>query len=140
MAISFFFQDTRVTLTDRTRLKKFICLLFKRHGVNLESLTYIFCTDAYLLDINRKFLKHDYYTDIITFDLSATEGIVEGEIYISVDRLRDNARILGVSVKEELHRVVFHGALHLCGFKDKRITDKKFMRLEEDKNLRHYFR
>lgn len=129
-----------MTLTDRTRLKKFICLLFKRHGVNLESLTYIFCTDAYLLDINRKFLKHDYYTDIITFDLSATEGIVEGEIYISVDRLRDNARILGVSVKEELHRVVFHGALHLCGFKDKRITDKKIMRLEEDKNLRHYFR
>ena len=139
MAISFFFQDTKGTLTNRKRLKEFISGLFKRHGIELDSLTYVFCTDRYLLEVNRKFLKHDYYTDIITFELSGSKVIVEGEIYISIDRVRDNAGKLGVSVKEELHRVMFHGALHLCGFKDKGANDKKIMRLEEDKNLRHYF-
>ncbi len=138
MAIFFFCQDTRVSLQERKRLKGFISELFKSHEKELGSLTYVFCSDKYLLDINRKFLKHDYYTDIITFDLSPTQKIVEGEIYISADRVRANARELGVSLKEELHRVMFHGALHLCGYADKKVKDKKKMRLEEDRNLRIY--
>ena len=139
MAISFFFQDTRVTLTDRKRLKEFISLLFKRHGRKLGSLTYVFCTDKYLLEVNQRFLKHDFYTDIITFDLSSSKEMVEGEIYISVDRVRDNTKALEVTMKNELHRVIFHGALHLCGFSDKGKAEKAKMTLEEDKNLRKYF-
>ena len=139
MAISFFFQDTRVTLNDRKRLKEFISLLFKRHGRKLGSLTYVFCTDKYLLEVNQRFLKHDFYTDIITFDLSSSKEMVEGEIYISVDRVRDNTKALEVTMKNELHRVIFHGALHLCGFNDKGKAEKAKMTLEEDKNLRKYF-
>ena len=138
MAISFFFENTQVTLTERRRLKVFIEGIFEYHGKDLDSLTYVFCTDKYLLEINRKFLKHDSYTDIITFDLSETPKLVRGEIYISVDRVRDNARTLGVSVKKELLRVVFHGALHLCGYRDKTTKDKRIMRLEEDRNLQSY--
>jgi len=138
MAISFFFQNTKVTLTERTRLKTFIARLFKSHGKELGSLSYIFCTDKRLLEINRQFLKHDYFTDIITFDLSESPKITDAEIYISIDRVRDNASELGVSIKEELHRVMFHGALHLCGFADKKSKDKEIMRLEEDKNLKRY--
>ena len=138
MAISFFFENARVTLTDRKRLKSFISRLFKSHQREVYSLSYIFCSDKYLLEINQKFLKHDYYTDIITFDLSETPKQVIAEVYISVDRVKDNARALGVSVKKELHRVIFHGALHLCGYKDKTVKDKGIMRLEEDRNLHSY--
>ena len=138
MTISFFFENVQVTLAERRRLKIFIEELFKSHGRNLASLTYVFCTDKYLLEINRKFLKHDYYTDIITFDLSAIPKLVNGEIYISVDRVKENAKRLRVSVRTELHRVMFHGALHLCGYKDKTTKDKKIMSLEEDKNLQSY--
>jgi len=138
MAISFFFENTRVTLTDRRRLKAFVSALFKSHGKEVESLIFVFCTDKYLLEINRKFLEHDYYTDIITFDLSGAPEIVVGEIYISIDRVKDNASTLGISVKEELHRVMFHGALHLCGYQDKTANQKKIMRLEENKNLQSY--
>ena len=139
MAISFFFENTRVTLTERRRLKEFIEGIFRKNGKSLKSLTYVFCTDCYLLEVNRKFLKHDYFTDILTFDLSETKNAVTAEIYISAERVKDNAKGLRVSVKEELHRVMFHGALHLCGFGDKKANDKKIMRLKEDKNLRIYF-
>jgi len=139
MAISFFFENTQVALAERRRLKAFIQKIFQSHGKTLGSLAYVFCTDEYLLEVNRKFLDHDYYTDIITFDLSEKRKVIDGEIYVSVDRVKDNASQLGVSVKEELHRVIFHGALHLCGLKDKSAKDKKAMRLEEDKNLRRYF-
>jgi probable rRNA maturation factor len=138
MAISFFFQDTRLRLPERKRLKEFILSLFKHHGRKLKSLTYVFCTDKYLLEINRKFLNHDHYTDIITFNLSDSKLTIEGEIYISVDRVKENAGVLGASINEELHRVMFHGVLHLCGLKDKGNKDKKIMRLEEDKNLKLY--
>ena len=140
MAISFFFQDTQITLSERRRLKVFIARIFKRNGKGLDSLSYVFCTDEYLLAVNKKFLNHDYYTDIITFDLSESPKAVIGEIYISVDRVRENARQLRVTIKQELHRVIFHGVLHLCGFTDKKARDKEIIRSEEDKNLRLYFR
>ena len=102
-------------------------------------LTYVFCHDDYLLEINQEFLNHDTLTDIITFDMSEDQENLQGEIYISVDRVKDNAEKFKVSYEQELHRVIFHGALHLCGFKDKRSSDKERMQQEEDLCLRNYF-
>jgi rRNA maturation RNase YbeY len=127
-----------ITLKDRKLLKIFIQSIFKREQKAFESLTYIFCSDDYLLDINRQYLNHDYYTDIITFDLSEGKGGTTGEIYISIDRVRDNARQFKTSTVEELHRVIFHGALHLCGFKDKTPKEEKRMREKEAEYLKRY--
>ena len=87
-----------------------------------------------------QFLKHDFYTDILSFPLSAKGEPLIGEIYISVDRVRDNAKNLGASFREELHRVIFHGILHFCGYKDKSPADIILMRSREDKCLKTYFR
>ena len=135
--VCFFFQNVKARLTHRTLLKKYIHAVFKKEGKKLESLNYIFCTDKVLLEINRKYLKHDFYTDIITFDLSETETI-RAEIYISVDRVRENAMKLEVSFKSELHRVIFHGMLHLCGYNDKTQAEKKKIRSKEDHYLNKY--
>jgi rRNA maturation RNase YbeY len=140
MPIQFFFNATNISLTNRTGLKHFIASIFKSEGKQLQNLNYVFCSDEYLLDINRSSLNHDYYTDIITFDLSSVKGVIEGEIYISVDRVRDNAQSLALTILEELHRVIFHGALHLCGYKDKSPKDIKAMRAAEDKYLAMYFK
>jgi probable rRNA maturation factor len=140
MDIQFFFTGQSIALTHRTQLKTFIKRIFKKEKVSAASLTYVFCSDEYLLGINKQFLQHDYYTDIITFDLSSTKGTIEGEVYISLDRVRDNADQLGKTIKNELHRVIFHGALHLCGYKDKKPADEKAMRITEDKYLKLYFK
>jgi len=100
----------------------------------LSSLTYIFCSDDYLLEINQGFLQHDFYTDIITFDYS-TKTEVESEIYISIDRVNENASVLNVSLEQELHRVMVHGVLHLCGLKDKTKAQQAEMRAAEDKQI-----
>ncbi len=139
MQVNFFFADTTITLKDRIKLKQFIINLFKREKTKLNSMNYIFCSDAYLLNINQQFLQHDDYTDIITFDLSATES-VEGEIYISTDRVKENSVIHSNPIYKELHRVIFHGALHLCGYKDKSESDVIEMRGAESKYLKLYFK
>ena len=128
-----------ISLAERTRLKQFIILLFKREKAPLAEIQYIFCSDQYLLAINRQFLQHDYYTDIITFDLSEPGQPINAEIYISVDRVRENAREFNSSVKKELHRVLFHGALHLVGYSDKGREAEIRMRKMEEKYLTHYF-
>ena len=140
MAIKFFFTDVSITLNDRNKLKQFLKQLFNDQQARLQSLTYIFCSDQYLLGINKEFLQHDDYTDIITFTLSEPSMAIVGEIYISIDRIKDNAHIHSVSIKEELHRVIFHGALHLCGYKDKNALDKQKMTAGEDKYLTLYFK
>ena len=127
-----------ISLAERTRLKRFLVALFKRERKALAELQYIFCSDAYLLEINRQFLHHDFYTDIITFDLSEKGQPTSGEIYISVDRVRDNAQNFDSSLKKELQRVIFHGALHLCGFKDKTPKEELEMRKMEEKYLALY--
>lgn len=104
----------------------------------MAELQYIFCSDDYLLQINRQFLHHDYYTDIITFDLTEESHPINAEIYISVDRVRDNAREFGNSLRTELHRVIFHGSLHLCGYKDKNPREQELMRQMEEKYLKLY--
>lgn len=119
-------------------MKEVIRDLFKKEKTKLEQLRYIFCSDEYLLQINKEHLNHNYYTDIITFDLSETPKATIGEIYISVDRVRDNAQNYEVSFKHELLRVIFHGALHLCGYKDKSSKEEQLMRKAEDKYLKYY--
>jgi rRNA maturation RNase YbeY len=137
--IRFYSLDREPVLKERTRLKLFIERLFTREKKNLGSLSYIFCSDEHILCINNDFLKHDFYTDVITFDLSSSKTVIDGEVYLSVDRIRDNAKTEGVSFKEELHRVIFHGALHLCGYKDKKREDVVKMRLKEGEYLKWYF-
>jgi probable rRNA maturation factor len=137
--VYFFFEERNFTLTKRGELKAFIESLFRKEKKKLETINYIFVSDKKLLEINRQFLNHDYFTDIITFDLS--EGLaIQAEIYISIDRVRDNARQLGFSFKSELHRVIFHGALHLCGCGDKTKREKEKMREKEDTYLTQYFK
>jgi rRNA maturation RNase YbeY len=135
--VCFFFDSIQLSLPNRSGLKKFIEGIFKKEKTSLDSLNYIFCTDERLLGINRDYLKHDYYTDIITFDLSEGESI-QGEVYISIDRVRENAKTHGVGFQQELKRVIFHGALHLCGYKDKSKKDITLMRQKEDFYLETY--
>jgi rRNA maturation RNase YbeY len=139
MPVQFFFINKNISLVNRTALKLYIGRIFKNEHKKLINLTYIFCSDKYLLEINKTHLKHDFYTDIITFDLSETRDLIIGEIYISTDRVRDNASQLGTTLREELHRVIFHGALHLCGYKDKTMEEEKDMRKAENELLHKYF-
>jgi len=137
--VNFFFLADRITLKDRNKLKIFIRDVFKKQGKKPETINYIFCSDKYLLAINKKYLKHNYYTDIVTFDLSDNEKELKAEIYISIDRVKENARRLGLSINSELHRVIFHGSIHLCGYNDKKRNEKEIMREMENQLLDQYF-
>ena len=139
-SISFNKADATATLGNRVALKSFIEKRVKKEGFSIDSLTYVFCSDKYLLKINKDFLSHNYYTDIISFDLSEFTGQLIGEVYISVDRVKDNAKTHGTTFKEELHRVIFHGALHFCGYMDKKPADAKKMRQMEDRWLNAYLK
>src|SRR5262249_25182625 len=136
--IHFFFQDPSTQLRNRQNLKAFILLLLKKEKREIETLNYVFCTDQYLLQLNRKYLNHDFYTDTVSFELSKKGEPINGEIYISLDRVRENAKNLGVSFKSEIHRVMFHGLLHLCGYEDKNEKQRKLMRSKEDLYLHLY--
>ncbi|MHA4811606.1 rRNA maturation RNase YbeY [Flavitalea flava] len=133
------FLHKRFTLSNRSTLKAFIPILFKKEKNRVSEISYVFCSDEYLLEINKQHLQHDFYTDIITFGLSTPGQPVTAEIYISIDRVKDNAIQFNVSFKQELHRVIFHGALHLCGYKDKKKEEQAIMRKMEDKYLGLYF-
>ena len=101
----------------------------------MKELTYVFCSDAYLLPMNQQYLDHDTYTDIITFDNSEVEGDIVGDIFISVERVRENAAKFNITETDELHRVIIHGALHLLGYTDKSVVTKKKMTQKEDECL-----
>jgi len=133
--IKFINHDRKFNLTGKTILKSSILKLFKREKKQAGDIQYIFCSDDYILNINRQFLQHDYFTDIITFDLSSTDKI-DAEIYISIDRVKDNARAFGVSYSQEIKRVIIHGALHLCGYGDKTKGEITLMREKESEYLR----
>ncbi|MFT3979179.1 MAG: rRNA maturation RNase YbeY [Ferruginibacter sp.] len=139
MAIHFNFPE-KITLANRLALKEFILSIFKKEKRQPGDISYVFCSDKYILEINRSFLAHDYYTDIITFDLSEKGAKqIDAEIYISVDTIRDNASRYNTSINRELHRVIFHGILHLCGYKDKTPKDQALMTRMEDHYLSLYF-
>lgn len=137
--VYFHFNESGISLPGRSSLKSFIESLFKREKKRLHEIHYVFCSDDYLLNINQQYLNHDFYTDIITFDLSEPGHPINAEIYISVDRVRENAAEFGSSLKKELHRVIFHGALHLCGYRDKTKMEEVKMRKMEEKYLTLYF-
>ena len=137
--VHFFSHDIPTSLKNTADLKHFIELIFNREMQSLDSINYIFCSDRAILDINKKYLKHDFYTDVITFDLSPDNKAISAEVYVSIERIRDNAKQLGVSIKSELHRVLFHAALHLCGYNDKKKKDKEIMRKKENELLAKYF-
>jgi probable rRNA maturation factor len=137
--IEFHFLKQGFALKDRTSLKKFLLLLFRSNKKKLAKLDYIFCSDRYLLGINRKQLGHDYFTDTISFDYSGPGEPIVGEVYISIDRIRANSRLFKTTKRSELHRVIFHGALHLCGYEDKGPEEKKRMTRKEELLLRRYF-
>ena len=122
-------------LIGQKRLKETVADLLFREGRAFESMDYIFCSDEELLQINQEFLKHDDLTDIITFDLSDDPAVLKGEIYISVERVKDNAMIFNIPFHTELARVIFHGALHLCGYNDKGQKDQQLMRRKEEEYL-----
>ncbi len=134
--VSFRSADRSLQIPGKTRLKAFIQLLFKKEKISLDSITYIFCSDEFLLQMNRDFLQHDYYTDIITFGLSDKGQPIEAELYISLDRVKDNAKTHNTTQTNEILRVIFHGALHLCGYKDKKKSEITIMRQKEDQYLR----
>jgi probable rRNA maturation factor len=138
--VYFFFDNTRISLNNRSALKKFIEFTFKTEKKKLGSLNYIFCSDKRLLEINQQYLAHDYFTDIITFDLSENESEIKGEIYISVDRVRNNAKIERDLLSNEFLRVIFHGVLHLCGYGDKKKAEKALMREKEDFYINKYLK
>ena len=139
MAINFTPHEVKVNLKNKTKLKAFIKERFAKEGQKLKNLQYVFCTDEYLLELNKQFLQHDTFTDIVTFELGTEPGVTEGEIYISVERVRENATKFDVSEEQELHRVIFHGALHLCGYKDKSKEQSAAMRKKENEYLKLYF-
>jgi len=136
--INFFFDNVVFALKNRKHLKDTIYSIFKNEKKDLESLNYIFCSDRALLKINQEFLEHDYLTDIITFPFSKKGRPIVSEVYISVDRVRNNSVSHETSFEKELLRVIFHGALHLCGHKDKTEREKKKMRLREDFYINNY--
>lgn len=136
--IRFEAADVRLSLSGRLKLKKFLINQSLEEGKSLGELTYVFCSDAFLQRINSQFLKHEDLTDIITFDLSEGKGEIVGEIYISTERVSENAQLFKTDFSSELHRVMFHGFLHLMGFNDKSDPDRQVMREKEDEYLGKY--
>ena len=130
--IEFVSEEISFTLPDADKIKDWLLRAVTTHEYELENLTYIFCSDDYLLDINLTYLNHDTLTDIITFDNADDEGIIESDIFISVERVKENAVTFNISFLDELHRVMIHGVLHLLGYADKTEADKAVMRQKED--------
>ena len=134
MSVFFSNADIDFSFDKKETIKKWIAEIISRHGKKLGKISYLFCSDEMIYDYNVRFLNHDSYTDIITFDF--VEGnLVSGDIIISVDRVGENANSFSASFESELHRVIIHGVLHLLGFKDKSPEDAAMMRQKENESL-----
>ncbi|SEL39682.1 rRNA maturation RNase YbeY [Parapedobacter koreensis] len=130
--VHFFSEDTTYKPKQKAALRVWVKETAKAEGYKCGEINFILCSDAYLLDINRQYLQHDTYTDIVTFDNSERTGVIAGDVFISIDRIRENAAKFGVVEHDELHRVIIHGILHLCGYGDKKKEDKALMTEKED--------
>ena len=135
MPIRFFSSDIEFTLDHPRKTSKWITESALKEKSVIKDVNYIFCSDNYLLTLNQDYLQHNTLTDIITFDYSSSKKALEGEIYISIDRVKENAIKFKRSFEDELHRVIIHGVLHLIGYKDKKNADKAFMRKKEEAYL-----
>jgi len=132
LPIHFFSEDISYTLKHKGLLRTWIKNTIIEEGFNLRELNFIFCNDEYLLSMNQEYLKHDTLTDIITFDNSEKKGEVVGDIFISLERIQENAQSFKVKPEDELHRVMIHGTLHLLGYADKGKEAKALMTNKED--------
>jgi len=130
--INYFYHQVRFRLKTPRKVTSWIKEVVKNEGASINEINYIFCTDAYLLTLNQGFLNHDTLTDIITFDTTQDPSLLEGEIYISIERVKENAIKFQTSFEDELNRVMIHGVLHLLGFKDKKVAEKTLMRKKEE--------
>ncbi len=130
--ILFFSEDIKFTLQSKNTIRLWLNDLIVQEHYRLHHLNFIFCSDKYLHNINVQYLNHDDYTDVITFDNSNVEGSVEGDVFISIERIKENAKTLKNNFSNEIHRVMAHGVLHLCGYKDKSPKAKWAMTRKED--------
>lgn len=129
--ISYYFQDTDFVFRDRRKTGEWLRIAAESEIFRIGDISIIFCSDNYILDINQKFLHHDYFTDIITFDYCEGDRL-SGDLFISVDSVRENAVEFGTDFKDELNRVIIHGLLHLIGYDDHTEEDVKMMRSKEN--------
>lgn len=132
MAIYIFNEDIKFSLEDEAGTISWIQNVLYDESYVDENINYIFCSDKYLLQLNQEYLDHDTLTDIITFDNSEVEGNIEADIFISIERIRENAANLNKPMEDELHRVMIHGLLHIMGYGDKTDSEKQVMREKED--------
>jgi probable rRNA maturation factor len=130
--IHFFYEDVSSVIQDEAYVKCKLSVIIHEESFSIKSLNFIFCTDDYLLDINSRFLNHFYYTDVITFDNSESPQVIDGDIFISIDRIKENAIKFNSPFLTELYRVMIHGVLHLIGFDDKTTILKSLMREKEN--------
>lgn len=138
--VNFFLSEPGpLTLKNRNKLKRFIISIFNHEKRILELISFVFTNDKRVLEINKEYLQHNFLTDIITFDLSEKNRPIVADVYISIDRVKENAILHSTTFKEEIHRVIFHGVLHLCGYNDKTLLQTATMRKKEDSYLTKYF-
>jgi len=134
-SINFFQEDVSFSLKNKIKLRDWINDTINSEGKRTGELNFIFCSDSYLLEMNRQYLDHDTYTDIITFDNSEKEFVIAGDVFISYERICENSVKFNVPEHDELHRVIIHGTLHLLGYKDKSAKEKTLMTQKEDHYL-----
>lgn len=134
-AISFFSESVNYNLPQKLKIKKWLKASIEKEGFKLGELNFIFCSDEYLLGINQQYLNHDTYTDIITFDNSDEEKLIVSDIFISIERVKENATTFKTSAFDEVCRIMMHGTLHLLGYKDKGKAAKTLMTQKEDEHL-----
>lgn len=135
MAISFQADNVKLPVIKKREISKWIKTVALKYGKTTDEISYIFCDDEKILEINKEYLKHDYYTDIITFDYSEGEKI-SGDIFISIDTVKSNSQMYTTDYQDELYRVIIHGVLHLCGLDDSSEAEQKIMREAEDNALK----
>lgn len=124
--------DNKYKIKEKRNINSWIKLCIAEEGKKINTISFNLCSDEYILQLNNEALQHDYYTDIITFELNEKNEPIEGDIYISIDRVKDNAKTLNIPFITELQRVLIHGVLHLCGYKDKSTKEEKQMREKEN--------
>lgn len=134
-AISFFTESVTYNLPQKLKVKKWLKAAIEKEGFQLRELNFIFCSDEYLLGINQQYLNHDTYTDIITFDNSDVEKQIVSDIFISIERVKENAKTFKTNDFDEVCRIMIHGTLHLLGYKDKGKAAKIIMTQKEDEYL-----
>jgi rRNA maturation RNase YbeY len=124
--------DSKYVIKEKRKISNWIKSCITEEGKIIDNISFNLCSDGYILQLNNEALQHDYYTDIITFELNEKDEPIEGDIYISIDRVKDNAITLHIPFINELHRVLIHGVLHLCGYKDKSKKEELLMREKEN--------